>query len=68
MALKGKWVNKIDGLDYVEAEDVNILAESIINNETSIAEIQNNLSNYATKQYVLEEIEKAIGSALRGSY
>lgn len=31
-----EWTNKVDGVDYISADDVNSLAQGIINNETEI--------------------------------
>lgn len=36
---KDEWVNKVDGVDYIIVDDVNLLAEGIINNEQSIEEL-----------------------------
>ena len=38
MALKDTWVDKVDGVDYVEANDVNSIAKEVIEREESIGE------------------------------
>lgn len=36
MALKNKWIDKIDGVDDVVAEDINSIAQAVIDLEENI--------------------------------
>lgn len=41
MALKDIWVDRIDSVDDVAAEDINLVAHSVIENEEKIKELEN---------------------------
>lgn len=40
MALKGNWVDKVDGVDYVLSKDINDIAHSVIEAEEAIEDIK----------------------------
>ena len=40
MALKGKWTDKVDGVDYVISKDINDIAHSVIEAEEAIEDIK----------------------------
>lgn len=42
MALKGNWIDKVDGVDYVLAKDINDIAHSVIETEEAIEDIKEN--------------------------
>ena len=42
MALKGNWIDKVDGVDYVLAKDINAIAHSVIEVEEAIEDIPEN--------------------------
>lgn len=42
MALKGNWIDKVDGVDYVLAKDINGIAHSVIEVEEAIEDIPEN--------------------------
>jgi hypothetical protein len=45
MPLKDKWVNKVDGVDYVMAQDVNDIAQAAITLEGEMQEVKTNIGN-----------------------
>lgn len=45
MPLKDKWINKVDGVDYVMAQDVNDIAEAAITLEDEMQEVKTNIGN-----------------------
>lgn len=50
MALKNKWIDKIDGVDDVVAEDINSIAQAVISLETEVEGFEgalDELHNYA---------------------
>lgn len=55
MALKNKWTNKVDGVDDVLAQDINDIAQSVI-------EIEDKMSNDTWRQDV-EEGRLEVGKA-----
>jgi hypothetical protein len=57
MGLKGNWKDKVNGQDFVNAEDINQIAKSVI-------DIEDEVANMAT----VEDIENAIGKALEEEY
>ena len=42
MALKGNWIDKVDGVDYVLAKDINDIAHSVIEVEEEIEDMSEN--------------------------
>ena len=40
MALSGIWTNKIDGVDYVNADDINMVAQAVIQIEKDNGNIE----------------------------
>jgi hypothetical protein len=46
MALKNTWKNKIDGVDDVLAEDINSIAQAVIQNEKDITEQDGRMGNF----------------------
>jgi hypothetical protein len=50
MGLKEKWVDKVDGVDYVLAKDINNIANAVIDLEQAVGEFDlflDELHNYA---------------------
>lgn len=45
MPLKDKWTNKVDGVDYVMAQDVNDIAEATITLEDEMQEVKTNIGD-----------------------
>lgn len=45
MPLKDKWTNKVDGVDYVMAQDVNDIAQAAITLEDEMQEVKTNIGN-----------------------
>lgn len=45
MPLKDKWINKVDGVDYVMAQDVNDIAEAAIALEDEMQEVKTNIGD-----------------------
>lgn len=55
MSLKDNWTNKINNVDNVDAEDINIIAQAVIsdeeqieNNSIRITTLETNMGNVAT--------------------
>jgi hypothetical protein len=73
-----EWTDKKDGEDYIVAEDVNALANGIKNNEKNIKALNDNLSDYVTKEELhnvvilsntmsKDEIVTAVNTAPKGT-
>lgn len=45
MALKDIWEYKVNGVDYVDATDINSIAQAVIETETNIVNIETNIGN-----------------------
>lgn len=45
MPLKDKWINKVDGVDYVMAQDVNDIADGVITLEDEMTEVKTTIGN-----------------------
>lgn len=45
MPLKEKWVDKVDGVDYVMAKDVNDIAGGVITLEDEMTEVKTTIGN-----------------------
>ena len=45
MALKGTWENKVNGVDYVDATDINSIAQAVIAIENNIGNIESALDS-----------------------
>ena len=66
MALKDTWVDKVDGVDDANAEDVNNIAHAVIDLEENNIDMEmsdtseNAVQNKVIKTYVDENIQSAI--------
>ena len=56
MALKDIWKNKVDGVDDILADDINSIANAVIDIENE--GVSTDLSNYYTKQEVEQKIDE----------
>ena len=45
MALKDTWKNKVNGVDYVDAADINGIAQAVIDIENTIGDIESALDS-----------------------
>ena len=54
MALKDTWKYKVNGVDYVDATDINSIAQAVIETETNIGNIETNIG----------DIERALDSII----
>lgn len=45
MALKDTWKNKVNGVDYVDATDINSIAQAVIAIENNIGDIESALDS-----------------------
>ena len=45
MALKDTWKYKVNGVDYVDATDINSIAQAVIETETNIGNIESALDS-----------------------
>ena len=53
MALKDIWVDRVNNVDDVDANDINILASAIINNENTLGDVDTALDKIISIQYKL---------------
>ena len=61
MALKDIWEYKVNGVDYVDATDINSIAQAVIETETNIGNIETNIGNIETN---IGNIESALDSII----
>jgi hypothetical protein len=53
MALKGLWVDKVDGVDINSADDINEVAHAVIELEENTGKIESALDGIIAIQYTL---------------
>lgn len=58
MALKDKWVNKVDGVDDVLAKDINDIAQSVISLEGDLENVDIALDTILMEQNNIIDIQE----------
>lgn len=53
MALRDTWVDKVNNVDTVDANDINMLASAIINVENTLGDVDTALDTIISIQYEL---------------
>lgn len=71
MSLKDTWINKVDNVDDVVAEDINNIAQQVIQNEEEISQNNNEIANLQKqiedgKKYINNNFANALKKTVTG--